>query len=172
MHWHSDGYDSGINNYDFAIITYLCPCFSNNLALIMSCKQGHITSTLGSGSRDFAWDETLFNSHVTSYYNDYASGSYELNVNYASSIESMFESLLSNVIKWTISNLLDGTGLIIFVSVKISSLVSTSSLIPGTRILGNMLWLTSPGNTLLAIAAEGIVSARTRTKVLLIEDYN
>lgn len=42
---------------------------------------------------------------------------------------------------------------------------------PGARVVEGVLWLAGPSNTLLALAAEGIASAGSRTRELTEEEY-
>ena len=63
-------------------------------------------------------------------------------------------------------------GAVVFVGVEVGSLVTTGSLVPGARIVGNLLWLAGPANTLFALAAEGIAALGSRTRELTQEEYD
>jgi hypothetical protein len=63
-------------------------------------------------------------------------------------------------------------GAVVFVGVEIGSLISTGSLVPGARLVGGVLWMAGPTNTLFAIAAEGIAAVGSRARELTQEEYD
>ncbi|PMD49489.1 uncharacterized protein K444DRAFT_623035 [Hyaloscypha bicolor E] len=175
IRWNGDGHDSGADDYDYGVVGILRPRPESNLAPITLVHSGHVSGhIIGSSGRDDPWDQTNDKDYIgliQKHYDDYANGTFAISVVYTSGFQSTFESLINTVVKWSVGSLLDGVGILIFIGVEVGSLVMTGSLVPGARILNGVLWMAGPGNTLLAIAAGGIASAGSRSKVISEEDY-
>lgn len=171
VRWQGHAHDSGADGYDFGITAFIRPASGPAIAL---AHTGSVGGTFTSGSRDHDWDATdpprLDISSALSAYNG---ASFETHLEYDSDIGSAFESLVSWIIRFGVGSVLGaGFGLVVFVGVEIGSLISTGSLVPGARIIENVLWMAGPANTLFAIAAAGIASIGSRTRELTQEEYD
>jgi hypothetical protein len=170
VRWQGHAHDSGADGYDFGITALVRPSSGPAIAL---AHTGHVGGTFTSGSRDHDWDETHpATDVVSSSLSTYNNAKFETHLDYSSNIGSAFESLVSWIIKFSVGTITGPIGLVVFVGVEIGSLISTGSLVPGARVLEGVLWMAGPGNTLLAIAAEGIASAGSRTRELTQEEYD
>jgi hypothetical protein len=170
--WRGHAHDSGADGYDFGVTAILRSAGGRALAF---AHQGHVGGTFTSGSRNHDWDDQYpAQAIVAAQYGDFERGSAEFTTNYSSDFGSAAESTLSFLGRWVLgSNPIGaGVGLVIFIGVEAGSLISTGSLVPGARVAEGVLWLAGPSNTLLALAAEGIASAGSRTRELSDEEYN
>jgi hypothetical protein len=173
LQWNGDGHDSGADDYDYGVVGYLHPRAGAKLAPIICVHhgkvQGHI---IGSGGRDDPWRERRDQPMLITHYDDYANGTFELNVQYSSGILNTLESVFNSALKWTVGTLLEGAGLLIFIGVEVGSLVSTGSLAAGATILNGVLYMAGPGNTLLAIVAGGVAAVGSRSNTISQSDYD
>ena len=171
VRWQGHAHDSGADGYDFGITALIRPSSGSAIAL---AHTGSVGGTFTSGSRDHDWDETsLPRADISSFLAAYNDAQFETHLDYTSDIGSAFESIVSWIIKFGVGALLGtGFGAIVFVGVEIGSLISTGSLVPGARVIEGVLWMAGPGNTLLAIIAEGIASLGSRTRELTAEEYD
>jgi hypothetical protein len=171
--WVGDGHDSGADSYEYGVVGYLRPKPGKDLPPIVAVHHGHVwVHFLGSKHRDDPWDTTSTADHLQANYDDYAEGEFELDIQYSSGILDAIESVFNSALKWAVGSLIDGVGLVIFIGVEVGSLVATGSLAAGARILNNILYMAGPGNTLLAIAAGGIASAGSRSRMLTQVEYD
>lgn len=170
VRWQGHAHDSGADGYDFAMSALVRTPGKRAIAL---AHQGHVGGTFTSGSRDHDWEETRPPTpYVSNFLADFNDGQIETHLEYSSDIGSSFEKTLGWLVKFGIGSVATPVGLVIFVGVEAGSLISTGSLVPGARIVEGVLWMAGPGNTLLAIAAEGIASAGSRTRQLTREEYD
>lgn len=91
---------------------------------------------------------------------------------YSSDIGSALESAVNWLVKFGVGELLTPVGVVVFIGLEVGSLISTGSLVPGARVAEGVLWMAGPGNSLLAIATEGIASLGSRTRELEAEWYD
>jgi hypothetical protein len=170
VRWQGHAHDSGADGYDFGISALVRTPSGRAIALAHS---GHVSGTFESGSRDHDWDVTRppF-SPISRFLVDYNFGYLETHLEYSSDIGSALESAVNWLVKFCAGSLLAPVGAIVFVGVEVGSLISTGSLVPGARIAEGVLWMAGPGNTLLAIVAEGIASLGSRTRELTAEEYD
>lgn len=174
VRWQGHTHDSGADGYDFRISGLIRPS-SKHVSALAIAHSGHVGGTFTPGSRDHDWDETSPpNAEISRSLSAYSNAHFETHLEYDSDIGSTFESLLGWVLKFGIGTALNsvGFGAIVFIGVEIGSLISTGSLVPGARVIGGMLWMAGPANTLFAIAAEGIASVGGRTRELTVEEYD
>jgi hypothetical protein len=171
VRWQGHAHDSGADGYDFGITALIRPSSGPAIAL---AHTGSVGGTFTSGSRDHEWDETHPpTAGISSSLSAYNDALFETHIEYDSDIGSAFESIVSWIVKFGVGTVLGtGFGAIVFVGVEIGSLISTGSLVPGTRVVEGVLWMAGPGNTLLAIVAEGIASLGSRTRDLTPEEYD
>ncbi|MCZ2404222.1 hypothetical protein IV498_13795 [Paenarthrobacter sp. Z7-10] len=170
--WRGHAHDSGADGYDFGVSALLGDRNGHAIALAHS---GHVGGTFTAGSRNHDWDDRYPGQPILSaHYADFAGGDFHFSTDYSSDIGSTLESAVSFVTRWLVGStpLGQAIGLVIFVGVEVGSLISTGSLVPGARVVEGVLWLAGPSNTLLALAAEGIASAGSRTRELSEEEYN
>lgn len=170
VRWQGHAHNSGADGYDFGISALVKTPSGRAIAL---AHTGHVGGTFTSGSRDHDWDETHPPTPlIRNFLSDYNNGTLETHLEYSSDIGSAFESIVSWLLRFGIGSVLTPVGVVVFVGVEIGSLISTGSLVPGARIVEGVLWMAGPGNTLLAIVAEGIASLGSRTRELTPEEYN
>jgi hypothetical protein len=138
---------------------------------------GRVGATFPSGARAHDWDERYpAQSLIRAQFPALAQGNFKLATQYSSDFGSTLESALNVIARYVLA-VLGATpagvvvGLVVFVGAHVGSLISTGSLVPGARIAGGVLWLAGPSNTLLALAAEGIASAGSKTRELTEEEY-
>lgn len=171
MRWRGHAHDSGLDGYDFGITAILRSSAGKIVALVHT---GHVGGTLTAGSRDHDWDLALPPHPVLAAdYSDFEQGRLEVETRYSSDFGSTALSALSVLGKWVVGATPVGAaaGFVIFAGVETASLISTGSLVPGARVVDGVLWLAGPSNTLLALAADGIASAGSRTRELTDEEY-
>ncbi len=169
--WKGHAHDSGLDGYDFGVSTVVTGQSGRMLAF---AHHGHVGGTFTSGSPDHDWDEPgPAQSLIAANFLDFARGKPQFSTGYSSDIGSALESALSIITRFVIGSTPIGgaLGVVVFIGVEVGSLISTGSLVPGARVVEGVLWLAGPTNTLLAIAAEGIASAGSRTRELTDEEY-
>ncbi len=165
-------HDSGADGYDFGVSAVLGDRAGHAVAV---AHHGHVGGTFTSGSRDHDWDERYpVNEIVRAHYAAFANGDVTFSTNYSSDLGSAVENTLGFLTKWLVGSTPLGAaiGLVVFVGVEVGSLISTGSLVPGARVVGGVLWLAGPSNTLIALAAEGIASAGSRERELTQDEYD
>jgi hypothetical protein len=186
VRWQGHAHDSGIDGYDFGISAILRTSSGRAIAFAHS---GHVggtvevwVRTLGDifsdsheSVRDHDWDEIHPPMPLISVFlSDYKDAKLNTHLEYSSSIGSAFESIVSWLIKFGVTTVIDGVfgASVVFIGVEIGSLIATGSLVPGARVIGGILWMAGPANTLFAIAAEGIASIGSRTRELSKNEYD
>lgn len=170
VRWQGHAHNSGLDGYHFGVSAVVATPSGRGVAL---ARSGHVGGTIAAGSRDYDWDVTEFNPLVAAAFDQYANGRLETNLEYSSDIGSAMEKAASWLIKFGVGTALGPfTGAIVFVGVELGSLISTGSLVPGARIIGNVLWMAGPNNTLFAIVAAGIAAVGSRTRELTQEEYD
>jgi uncharacterized protein with LGFP repeats len=170
VRWQGHAHDSGADGYDFGIAALVRTPSGRAIALAHS---GHVGGTFTSGSRDHDWDETNPPSSLISrFLVDYNDGQLESHLEYSSDIGSALESAANWLVKFGVGDLLAPVGVVVFIGLEVGSLISTGSLVPGARVAEGVLWMAGPGNSVLAIAAEGIASLGSRTRELEAEWYD
>ena len=168
--WRGHGHDSGVDGYDFGVSALLG---DRNGRVIAFAHNGHVGGLITAGSRDHDWDDrSQAQPIIRAYYPGFAAGEFQFRTEYSSDIGTTLESAISFLTSWLVGSTPLGAavGLVIFVGVEVGSLISTGSLVPGARVVEGVLWLAGPSNTLLALAAEGIASAGSRTRDLSQEE--
>lgn len=170
--WRGHAHDSGADGYDFGVSAVVR---SRSGRAIGFAHHGHVGGTITSGSRNHDWDEThpphpVIKENIEDFFN----GTCGFSTDYSSDLGSTAEGALAFIGKFLLGSTPVGSavGLVVFVGVEAGSLISTGSLVPGARVVGGVLWLAGPSNTLLALAAEGIASAASRTRELTQEEYD
>ncbi|MFI1034253.1 hypothetical protein [Streptomyces sp. NPDC020951] len=169
--WKGHAHDSGADGYDFGVSATV----SSNGRVIAFAHKGHVGGTFTPGSRDNDWDVTYPGQPlVAQHFTDFAHGDFHMTTDYSSDIGSALESAISVITRFLVGSTPLGAavGLVVFIGVEVGSLISTGSLVPGARVVEGVLWLAGPSNMLLALAAEGIASAGSRTRELTDEEYN
>ena len=169
--WRGHAHDSGLDGYDFGVTAVLNNRGGKTIAF---AHYGHVGGTLTSGSRDHDWDEPAPPlPWIAAQYPNFEHGDFQVSTEYSSDIGSTLEKAMSVIARFMIGSTPLGAavGIVVFVGVEIGSLISTGSLVPGARIVEGVLWLAGPSNILLALAAEGIASAGSRTRELTEEEY-
>jgi Repeat of unknown function (DUF346) len=171
VRWQGNAHNSGADNYDFGVSAIIRPSSGPAIAL---AHTGSVGGTFSTKSRDHGWNETHPPTPlILSALSAYKDAKFEVNVEYDSGIGSALESLVSFILKFGVGTVLGpAIGAVIFVGVEVGSLIATGSLVPGARILNGVLWMAGPGNTLLAIAAEGVAIIGSRTRELTQEEYD
>jgi hypothetical protein len=168
--WQGHAHDSGADGYDFGISAFLRPPAGTAVAF---AHTGHVGGTFTSGSRDHNWDDrSPPQVAIKDTLSGLSNGKFETNLQYTSNIGSVAESVLGLIAKSGIGTLSMTVNVVVFVGVEIGSLISTGSLVPGARVIEGVLWMAGPGNTLLALAAEGIANAGTRSRGISQVEYD
>jgi hypothetical protein len=176
VRWFGDAHDSGADGYDFRVSALLRPNSGfevgfNNKAIAL-VHSGHVGGTFTSGSKDHKWDEKIAFPSGSSL-SSFEDAHFEIHLDYDSDILSTIESVANFIFKATVGTAVGfQLGAILLVGVEIASLFPSSLLVPGARIVGGVLWMAGPANTMYALIAEGITSLGSRTREIWPEEYN
>jgi hypothetical protein len=171
LRWRGHAHNSGADGYDFGVIAFLS---DRNGHAIGTVHHGHVGGTFTAGSPDDDWDELHpIQPTIAEHFSHFAAGEFHTSTDYTSAFGSTAENALGIIAKFTFGSTPLGAalGIVVFVGAEVGSLISTGSLVPGARVVGGVLWLAGPSNTLLALAAEGIASLGSRTRELTPEEY-
>jgi hypothetical protein len=124
-------------------------------------------------NRSNTWDETYSATPaILNLLPDAGSGNLKINLKYSNDLASFFENLLGWIFKFFIVGpALAPVSMVVVLATEVGSLISTGSLVAGARIIEGVLWLAGPGNTLFAIAAEGITSLGSRSREVTDDEY-
>lgn len=171
--WQGHAHDSGADGYDFALSVVLRAPGSGLCVAFM--HHGHVGGTFTSGSRDDDWDETSTLSGKTrDAFDDLARADHvDSHIDYTSDIGEAVGGALSWLVKFAAGTVAGPiVGAVVFVGVEAVSYFETGSLIPGARVVEDILWLAGPENTLFALAAEELASLGTQVRELSQEEYD
>jgi hypothetical protein len=162
VRWQGEVTNTGIDSYDYAISAIVR---SPNGPAIALAHSGSIPNRvpIAGGTIRRPWNEI----HpprplIAANFGALANAQIQTNLEYSSDIGSALEKAVGWLIKWGVGTALGPVGAVIFIGVEIGSLISTGSLVPGARVVGGVLWMAGPTNTLFAIAAEGIATLGSR----------
>ena len=170
VRWQGHAHDSGADNYDFGISALVTTASGRRVAL---AHTGHVSGTFSSGSRDEDWDDTSpLPGALVARLGEFTRAALHTNLGYDSSIGGTFETLAGWALKTAVGSVTGPLGAVIFVGLEIGSLIDSGSLVPGARLASGILWMAGPENTLIAIAAEGIVSAGSGTREITQSEYD
>lgn len=172
VRWQGEATNSGIDSYDYGISALVKARSGRTVALAHSGSIPNRVPIVGDIIRR-SWDETQpVNALIAAKLGDFSDAQFQTNLEYSSGIGSALEKALGWLIKFGVGTVLGpAVGAVVFVGVEIGSLISTGSLVPGARLVGDLLWMAGPANTLFAIAAEGIASLGSQTLELSEEVY-
>ena len=163
VRWMGHMHDSGADGYDFSISAIVRTQARHAVAL---AKSGSVGGTFTAGDRDYDWDQVLVARNLGPI-GDYAGQQLETHLEYESDIGSVFEAAVEWLVKSSIGGALGPLGgIVVFIGVELGSLISTGSLVPGARLAEGILWMAGPGNTLFAIACDGIAQLGSRQRRL------
>lgn len=172
IRWQGEATNSGIDSYDFGISALVKAPSGRTIALAHSGSIPNRVPVVGDVIRR-SWDETQPpQALIAAKLSDFSNAQFQTNLEYSSGIGSPLEKAVSWLVKFGVGTALGPVGAVVFVGVEIGSLISTGSLVPGARLVGNILWMAGPANMLFAIAAEGIAAIGSRTQELPEESYN
>lgn len=173
VRWQGEATNSGIDSYDYGISALVKARSGRIVALAHSGSIPNRVPLVGDIIRR-SWDETQpANALIAAKLGDFSDAQFQTNLEYSSDIESAFEEALNWLIKFGVGTVLGpAVGAVVFVGVGIGSLISTGSLVPGARLVGDILWMAGPANTLFAILAEGIASLGGQTREITQEEYD
>ena len=168
VQWKGHAHDSGADGYKFNVSAVLQT--PGGVAVAVA-HRGAVGGTFTSGSRDHDWADPPMPCPLATVrqLNDAV---FNTRVDYTSDILSSVEDLVSTAVKWSVGSALGEIGAIVFLAAEVGSLIGTGSLVPGARIAAGFLWVAGPGNTLFAIAAEGVASLGSRTRELSQAEYD
>ncbi len=172
LRWRGHAHDSGADGYDFGVSAIVRTPSGRALGFQ---HKGHVGGTFTAGSRDHDWDEPSPPVPlVAANFADFADGTAAFHTEYSSDIGSALEGALGFLAKFIVGATPAGAalGVVVFVGVEVGSLISTGSLVPGARVVEGVLWLAGPSNMLLALAADGIASAGSRTREIRQDEYD
>lgn len=169
IRWKGHMHDSGADGYDFSISAIVRTPTGHAVAV---ARSGSVGGTFTSGDRDFDWDETVAGGVNVGPVADYAGMQLETHLEYESDFDSVVEAALSWLVKFAVGTALGPAGgIVVFVGLEIGSVISTGSLVAGARLAEGILWMAGPGNTLFAIACDGIGQLGSRERALTQEEY-
>jgi hypothetical protein len=173
VRWQGEVTNSGIDSYDYGISAFVRAGSGRAIALAHSGSIPNRVPVVGDVIKR-SWDESQPpEPSVASRLSDFAGATLLTNLDYSSGIGSALEKAVGWLLKFGGGTALGPiVGAVIFVGVEIGSLFSTGSLVPGARLIGGVLWMAGPANTLFAIAAEGIAAAGSKTRELTQEEYD
>jgi hypothetical protein len=172
IRWFGDAHDSGADGYDFRVSAILVPNSGFEVGFggkaIALVHSGHVSGTLSlSGSRDYKWDGKISLPSGFSLLS-FEGAHFEVQLDYDSHILSTLESVANFIFKATVGAAVEiQLGAIVLVGVLVASIVPG-----GAKIVGGVLWLAGPANTMYALLAEGIASLGSRTREIWPEEYN
>jgi hypothetical protein len=173
VRWQGEATNSGIDSYSYGISAFIKSESGRAIALAHSGSIPNKVPLVGDLIRR-SWDETQPpNALLAAKLGSFSKAQLHTNLEYTSGIASVLEKGLGWLINFGIGTVVGpGVGAVIFIGVEIGSVISTGSLVPGARLIGNTLWMAGPANTLFAIAAEGIVSLGSKTREIKQEWYD
>lgn len=173
VRWQGEATNSGVDSYDFGISALVKAHGGRTVALAHSGSIPNRVPLIGDTIRR-SWDKTHPpDALLAAKLGDFSDAQFQTHLEYTSGIEAALEAALGWLIKFGVGTVLGpGVGAVIFVGVEIGSLISTGSLVPGARIVGDILWMAGPANTLFAIAAEGIASLGSQTREITQVEYD
>jgi hypothetical protein len=173
VRWQGEATNSGIDSYDFGISAIVRAGSGRAVALAHSGSIPNRVPVVGDVIRR-SWDETRpAEALLAAQLGDFLNAQLVTNLEYSSDIGSALEEAAGWLLKFGAGTVLGPiAGAVIFVGVEIGSLVSTGSLVSGARLVGDVLWMAGPANTLFAIVAEGIAALGSRTQTLSEDVYN
>ncbi|WP_142282916.1 hypothetical protein [Mycobacterium aquaticum] len=169
VEWKGHAHDSGADGYDFTVNAVVPGPAGVAVALTHS---GHVGGTVTTGARDHDWDEQYPNGFVRDSWPILVKAQLQTDLEYTSDIGEAFESLLDWALKSAFDGAFPGGGAIIFVGTELGSLFTTGSLVPGARIVGPVLWLAGPSNTLFAMTADAIAKVGSSEREVHQAEYD
>jgi hypothetical protein len=173
VRWQGEATNSGIDSYDYGISAIVRARSGRAVALAHAGSIPNRVPIVGDVIRR-SWDQTR--SPVTllaAKLGEFSDAQLQTNLEYSSGIGSALEQAVGWLLKFGAGTALGPVvGAVVFVGVEVGSLISTGSLVPGARLVGDILWMAGPANTLFAIAAEGIAAVGSRTRELTQEEYD
>lgn len=173
VRWQGEATNSGIDSYEYGISAIVRAGSGRAVALAHSGSIPNRVPVVGDVIRR-SWDETRPpEALLAAKLGEFSDAQLLTNLEYSSGIGSVLEAAVGWLLKFGAGTVLGPVvGAVAFVGVEIGSLISTGSLVPGARLVGDILWMAGPANTLFAIAAEGIAAVGSRTRELTQEEYD
>lgn len=173
IRWQGEATNSGIDSYDYGISAIVRAGSGRAVALAHSGSIPNRVPVVGDTIRR-SWDEIRPpEALLAAKLDDFSNAQLLTNLEYSSGIGSALEKAVGWLLKFGAGTVLGPVvGAVVFVGVEIGSLVSTGSLVPGARLVGDTLWMAGPANTLFAIAAEGIAAVGSQAQQLPEEVYD
>lgn len=173
VQWLGEATNSGVDSYDFALSALVKTSSGRAVALARTGSIPNRVPIVGDTIRR-SWNELQSpNPVIAAHFDEFAGADFSSTLEYQSGIGGAFETVVGWLIRFGVGTAIGPFGgAVVFVGVEVGSLVTTGSLVPGARIVGNLLWLAGPANTLFALAAEGIAALGSRTRELTQEEYD
>ncbi|HNP28530.1 MAG TPA: hypothetical protein PKK23_05765 [Nitrospirales bacterium] len=173
VRWQGEATNSGIDSYDFGLSAFVRTSSGRAVALVRTGSIPNRVPVVGDTIRR-SWDELQPpNPVIAVHFDEFAEADFLTNLEYESGIGGALEKMVGWLIKFGVGSVIGPVGgAVVFIGVEVGSLATTGSLVPGARIVGNILWLAGPANTLFALAAEGIAALGSRTRALTQEEYD
>ncbi len=173
IRWEGEATNSGIDSYDFGISALVKTASGRAVALARTGSIPNRVPVFGDTIRR-SWNELQPpNPVLAAHFDEFAGANFSTNLEYQSGIGGALEKVVGWLIRFGVGSVIGPVGgAVVFIGVEVGSLATTGSLVPGARIVGNLLWLAGPANTLFALAAEGIAALGSRTRELTQEEYD
>jgi hypothetical protein len=172
VRWEGVATNSGIDSYDFGLSALIRTSSGRAVALARTGSIPNRVPVVGKKIRR-SWNELQPpNPVIAANFGEFAGAEFSTNLEYQSGISGALEKVAGWLIRFGVGSAIGPAGgAVVFIGVGVGSLATTGSLVPGARIVGNVLWLAGPANTLFALAAEGIAALGSRTRELTQEEY-
>lgn len=172
--WQGHAHDSGADGYDFNL-SVMVRAPGSGRAIVFH-HAGHVGGTFTSGDRDHDWDEATpagTSSVLARDFDDFAAaGHADSHLEYTSDLGTALEGALTWLAKFAAGTVAGPVvGAVVLVGAEAVSFFTTGSLVPGARIVENILWMAGPENTLFALVADGIARVGSRERALSDEEY-
>ena len=173
VRWQGQVTNSGIDSYDYGISAIVRAGSGRAFALAHAGSIPNRVPIVGDVIRR-SWDQTRPPGALpAAILGEFSNAQLQTNLEYRSGIGSALEEAVGWLLKFGAGTALGPlVGAVVFIGVEVGSLISTGSLVPGARLVGSVLWMAGPANTLFAIAAEGIAAVGSRAQELPEEAYN
>ena len=165
VRWQGEATNSGIDSYDFGLSVLVKTPSGRAVALVRTGSIPNRVPVFGDTIRR-SWDELQPpNPVIAVHFDEFAGADFSTNLEYKSGIGGALQKMVGWLIQFGVGSVIGPVGgAVVFIGVEVGSLATTGSLVPGARIVGNLLWLAGPANTLFALAAEGIATLGDNTR--------
>ena len=145
VRWQGEATNSGIDSYDFGLSALVKTPSGRAVALVRTGSIPNRVPVFGDTIRR-SWDELQPpNPVIAVHFDEFAGADFSTNIEYESGISGALQKMVGWLIQFGVGSVIGPVGgAVVFIGVEVGSLATTGSLVPGARIVGNVLWLAGP----------------------------